>query len=116
MSEHPPGSEWRPAGRHTICAIVDDRIYAVLYWTDGFRPAAEPGEHSEDLAGLLETHNEEAGWHIVFADDPDPQIRVSNPAIKPIGPDATPVETAAAMRSASQVAAGLIRNRLGISD
>jgi hypothetical protein len=30
------GTEWKDAGKFTVCSIVDGRIYAVLYWSEGF--------------------------------------------------------------------------------
>lgn len=103
MSDHPPGSEWKDAGRFTVCSIVDDQIYAVLYWSDGFAAQA-PWEESFSPSG--------AGWFLVFADDPEPQLKLLD------APDATQDmsadELAAVTREAVGFASAMIRKRLGL--
>ena len=107
MSEYEIGSEWKDAGRYTVCAIVDGRIYAVLYWSEGF--AAQSSTIGEDALT-----SSGAGWFLVFVDDPDPHVKISGGGVQAVRREMLNDELAHATRSAMGVARRFIRKRLGV--
>jgi hypothetical protein len=96
--------EWKDAGRFTVCSIVDGRIYALVYWSEGFA-ARGPGNREPTAAG--------PGWFLVFSDDPDVHIRIDAPEMEPVLPGADDDDLDRAMRTAASAALAIIRNRLG---
>ena len=107
MSTSSAGEEWKDLGRFTVCSIVDGRIYAVLYWSEGFA-GQRPGEEALSASG--------AGWFLVFVDDPDVQIKITAPSIEGIVAGMPEDELTHATRSAVAVAGTMIRKRLGLGD
>jgi hypothetical protein len=100
------GHVWRDAGRFTVCSIVDDRIYALLYWSDGF---AEQRPEQTTPSRITPP-----SWYLVFADDPEIQIMIDSPNIEPVAAGMSDDELARAMRSAVPAATRFIRQRLGL--
>jgi hypothetical protein len=107
LSNERIGGEWKDLGRFTAGVIVDGRIYAVLYWSEGFA-AEEPGGEALRAAP--------PGWYLAFADDPDAQLKLDSSRLEPVEPDMSGEEIHFAMRSAVLVARVLVRRRLGIND
>lgn len=97
---------WVDLGRFTAGAVVDDTLYAVLYWAEewaGLRPGAEALSRTE------------AGWVLAFADDPTAGIVLDAPGLPGLSPDSSSDEIEEAMRGpATKLAERIIRQRLGV--
>jgi hypothetical protein len=97
--------DWMHAGAHASYAIRDNRIVAVLYWSEAF---AGYGQDDDRAGAMIEVPQ---GWYLVFADAPD-ELRIV------VGPeDADPAMSAAQLeeckREAGEYAATLILGRAG---
>jgi hypothetical protein len=102
----PAGDRWVDAGRFTTCAVIDERIYALLYWSAGWASLKAPAAENLSDSG--------AGWFLVFSDDPNLHIKLGGSAqLPPLSEDASRDEIDVAMRSATLVAGRIIRQRLG---
>jgi hypothetical protein len=107
MDTNPIGYEWKFASRDAACSTVDDRLYAVLYWSEGFAHQPIGGEALE---------NSPAGWYLMFADAPDEQLLITsrNPsrALAGMSDDMSPDERHDAMNRAMDFVGPYIEQRV----